>query len=119
MHINEFIVWEIIEPLIQNSIDHSIQDKIIIKIETIFNPNENKSLVIISDNGKGINPELIKLDKNGTKRIFSENVSTKSNDGRKSGYGCYIAHQMATKRCGWRLDVENLSEGGCRFIIEI
>ncbi len=37
VHINEFIVWEIIEPLIQNSIDHSVQDKIIVKIETKFN----------------------------------------------------------------------------------
>ena len=119
VHINEFIVWEIIEPLIQNSIDHSTQDKIIVKIETFFNPTENKSVVIISDNGKGINAELMKLDKNGIRKIFSENVSTKSNDERKSGYGCYIAHQMATKRCGWKLDVENLSDGGCRFIIEI
>ncbi|MCW8849954.1 MAG: ATP-binding protein [Melioribacteraceae bacterium] len=119
VHINEFIVWEIIEPLIQNSIDHSVQDKIIVKIETKFNANENKSLVIISDNGKGIRPELMDFDENGIKKIFSENVSTKINDERKSGYGCYIAHQMATKRCGWKLEVENLAEGGCMFIIEI
>jgi hypothetical protein len=119
VHINEFIVWEIIEPLIQNSIDHSVQDKIIVKIETKFNPENNKSLIFISDNGVGIRPELMGLDENGIKKIFSENVSTKVSEERKSGYGCYIAHHMATKRCGWKLDVENLTEGGCRFKIEI
>ena len=117
VHINEFVVWEILEPLFQNSIDHSKQEKIIVKIETIYNSEEKKSFIIISDNGKGIDPKLMMVDENGIKKIFSENVSTKSNEQRNSGYGCYIAHQMATKRCGWKLDVENKEDGGCKFII--
>ncbi len=35
------------------------------------------------------------------------------------GYGCYIAYQIATKRCGWKLDALNIDGGGCKFIIEI
>jgi hypothetical protein len=36
-----------------------------------------------------------------------------------SGYGCYIAYQLAVGKCGWDLDAENLAEGGCRFMIKI
>ena len=34
VHVNEFVVWEILEPLIQNSIDHGNKRLIKIKIET-------------------------------------------------------------------------------------
>ncbi|MCB9210699.1 MAG: ATP-binding protein [Ignavibacteriales bacterium] len=118
VHINEFVIWEIIEPLIQNSIDHSTRESILVTIETKYNPETNKSLILISDTGTGIATELLEKDQKGIKKIFSENVSTKQVNQRKSGYGCYIAYQMATVRCGWLIDVENLDEGGCRFIIE-
>ncbi len=117
VHINEFVVWEILEPLIQNSIDHSTKERIIVKIETIYNQDENKSHIIISDNGKGIDAHLMMTDEKGIKKIFSENVSTKMLDHGNSGYGCYIAYQIAVIRCGWKLDVENQINGGCRFII--
>lgn len=116
--INEFVVWEILEPLIQNSIDHASVDNIKIKITTTYNPGDNKSKIIIEDNGVGIGEELLKTDESGIKNIFSENVSTKSSANQNSGYGCYIAYQMAVKRCGWHLDVENI-EGGARFVISV
>lgn len=119
VHINEFVLWEILEPLIQNSIDHSANKKVQITISTKYNENENTTEVKISDDGNGIPPELLDKEVNGQKKIFNENITTKKAENKNSGYGCYIAHQMATKRCGWQLDVENNPDKGCSFIIFI
>lgn len=116
--INEFVVWEIIEPLIQNSIDHGGEGNLIIKCKTIFDQNLKKSYIIIEDNGKGISPELLEAGSNGIKNIFIENITTKNTGLQNSGYGCYIAYEI-TKRCGWDIDAINLEAGGCRFTITI
>jgi len=119
VHINEYVIWEIIEPLIQNSIDHSPNETIVIKIKTEFDPEIKKSVINISDNGKGIKEELLENNEKGLQKIFIESVSTKTQDKGNTGYGCYIAYQMATARCGWKLRAENLENGGCKFTIEI
>ena len=119
VHINEFVVWEILEPLIQNSIDHGNKRHVNIIITTKYKPKNNTSYVMISDNGIGIKKELLETGENGIKRIFLENETTKSSKDINSGYGCYIAYQMAVGRCGWKMDAENLQEGGCRFTITI
>jgi hypothetical protein len=116
--INEFVVWEIIEPLIQNSIDHGGEGNLIIKCKTIFDQNSKKSYIIIEDNGKGISPELLEAGSDGIKNIFIENITTKNTGLQNSGYGCYIAYEI-TKRCGWDIDAINLEAGGCRFTITI
>ncbi|MCP5063003.1 MAG: histidine kinase [Ignavibacteriae bacterium] len=116
--INEFVVWEVIEPLIQNSIDHAPDTKITILVSTKFDKKLNKTTVIIEDNGRGIKPSLLEINEEGIQRIFSENISTKNVVEKSTGYGCYIAHQLSTKRCGWKLTAENLDKG-CRFIIRI
>lgn len=116
--INEFVVWEIVEPLIQNSIDHGGEGNLIINCKTLFNRMSKKSYIIIEDNGKGILPDLLAVNKNGVKNIFIENTTTKNIGLQNSGYGCYIAYEM-TKRCGWDIDVTNLETGGCRFKITI
>lgn len=97
--VNEFVVWEIIEPLIQNSIEHGGESNLIITCRTVYNRELNKSYIIIEDNGKGIKPELLETDKNGVKKIFVENTTTKEIEMQNSGYGCYIAYEI-TKRCG-------------------
>jgi signal transduction histidine kinase len=119
VHVNEYVVWEIIEPLIQNSIDHASVDSLIISIETKFIREKNFTYLIITDNGKGVKKELLETNKRGIKKIFAENISTKLHEKGNRGYGCYIAFQMATIRCGWKLDAENLSGGGSKFTIEI
>lgn len=116
--INEFVVWEIIEPLIQNSIDHGGEGNLIINCKTIFDESSNKSYVIIEDNGKGISSDLLKINSNGIKNVFIENTTTKNTELQNSGYGCYIAYEI-TKRCGWDIDAINLETGGCRFTITI
>lgn len=118
VQVNEFVVWEIIEPLIQNSIEHGGESNLIITCKTVYNQDLKKSLVIIEDNGKGIKPELLETGENGVKNIFVENTSTKESGIQNSGYGCYIAYEI-TKRCGWDIDVNNMDSGGCRFTITI
>ncbi|MHB8854668.1 MAG: ATP-binding protein [Ignavibacteriaceae bacterium] len=117
--INEFVAWEIIEPLIQNSIEHSNVENLIINIQTLYNPLINQSKIIISDNGIGIRKDLLEINSSGIKRIFQENISTKAFEESNHGYGCYLAYIVAKLRCGWELDAENIPEGGCRFVITI
>lgn len=118
VNVNEFVVWEIIEPLIQNSIDHGSEDKLVVTVETRHDPEKKCSILSVTDNGKGIDGSLLKINENGIKYLFVENTTTKSQGLRNSGYGCYIAWEM-TKRCGWELDAQNLPEKGCRFTITI
>ncbi|MFH0735293.1 MAG: ATP-binding protein [bacterium] len=118
IQVNEFVVWELLEPLIQNSIEHGGDKHLIIEITTLLNESTNTTCIILKDNGIGIKPELLEINKNGIKKIFEENVSTKVPDNRNVGYGCYIAFTIS-KRCGWGIDVENLLGGGCKFILTI
>jgi hypothetical protein len=114
--VNEFVVWEIIEPLIQNSIDHSDKNITVITIRTKHNPEIRSSTLTIEDNGKGILPNLLVKSELGIKRIFLENISTKE-EGENCGYGCYLAYEI-TKRCGWELDAGN-NENGSWFSLLI
>ncbi|KAA3616471.1 MAG: sensor histidine kinase [Calditrichaeota bacterium] len=116
--INEFVVWEIIEPLMQNAFEHNENGGIIVNIRTVFYPNENISKIFIWDNGQGLDDELLVKDHLGVCRIFKENISTKA-VAHNAGYGCFIAYEIATQHCGWRLDAENHSGGGCQFILEV
>lgn len=119
VHVNEFIVWEILEPLIQNCIDHGNKNDLRISVATRYAPELEKSYITIADNGVGIQPELLEIGAKGVKRLFLEQETTKGSDGSHSGYGCYIAYQMAVEKCGWELDAENLPEGGCSFTMVI
>jgi hypothetical protein len=118
VNVNEFVVWELFEPLIQNSIDHSGENDLVIKITTCHNEKEKISTVSISDNGKGIKPEFLQKDEDGIKKLFLEHVTSKSANISGGGYGCYIAYEIS-RRCGWKLDAENIPGGGSDFIISI
>lgn len=116
--INEFVVWEVLEPLMQNCVEHSGDGEVVITIRTGYSAEQNTSRITIGDNGRGFKPELLEENEQGVKKLFLENISTKASS-RNAGYGCYIAHEIAARRCGWLLDAENLPEGGCRYIITI
>ncbi|MCK5457418.1 MAG: ATP-binding protein, partial [Melioribacteraceae bacterium] len=116
--INEFVVWEVIEPLVQNSIDHAPDYNITISISTIFNLGTREINIIVEDDGNGISPSLLEQNEDGIQKIFLENSTTKNVVEKSTGYGCYIAYQLSTKRCGWKLTAENL-EKGCRFNIKM
>ncbi len=117
IHINEYAVWEVIEPLIQNSIDHSEDEKILIQIKTEYYSKEDSCKIQICDNGKGIRPEFLNTNKEGIKKLFLENVTSKSS-AENRGYGCYIAYELS-KRCGWSIDANNIHPTGCCFEIII
>ncbi len=118
--VNEFVVWEVLEPIIQNSIDHAGVAWLVITIRTHFDPATKASTITIADNGIGIAPGLLARDEKGIQVLFHEHVSTKSS-GEKlhSGYGCYISHEIATQRCGWQMQAANLDGGGCILTISL
>ena len=118
IQINEFVVWEVIEPLIQNSIDHAPEYAITISISTQFSAETKQTKIIIEDDGKGISSDLLLENEKGIQKLFLENVTTKNVVEKSAGYGCFIAHQLSTKRCGWKLTAENLAKG-CRFVLTI
>ncbi len=115
--INEFVVWEVLEPVIQNAIEHAGVQPIRVTIRT--KSEAGNTVIEITDNGTGVPPDLLQAGANGIKNIFNESVSTKSVSNQHSGYGCYIAYEIATQRCGWSCDVVNLPEGGACFFFVI
>jgi hypothetical protein len=119
VNVNEFVVWEIVEPLIQNSIDHGDKKFLNINVTTEYNAKDNYTIINIEDDGVGVDSELMEVGDLGIKKIFLENKSTKKIENANSGYGCYIAYQMAVIRCGWDLDVHNKDTEGCVFTIKI
>lgn len=117
--VNEFVAWEVFEPVIQNCIDHGMAQKLVVTMRTRFDQGAGMIQVVISDNGSGIEPALLEKGDRGVKRVFQEHVTTRGAENGHSGYGCYIAHEIATQRCGWDLDAENLQSGGCQFTFSI
>ena len=118
--INEYVIWEVLEPIIQNSLDHAGVENKVITIATEFHPDLRQSTITITDNGMGIRPDLLERDEHGVKKIFQEQVTSVSMPGKDhSGYGCYIAYELTTQRFGWKIDAENMPEGGCRFTFTV
>jgi signal transduction histidine kinase len=117
--VNEFIIWEILEPLIQNSIDHGRKVPLVICLSTHYDQSAKVTTVRVVDNGIGIDERLLQVNGKGIKNVFAEKDESDETISAHSGYGCYIAHQMAVGKCGWELDAENLPEGGCSFTIKI
>ena len=123
LRLDSFVLYEIFhkelfEPLLQNSIDHGGKEYLKIKVTTDFDQLNKSSRVIISDNGVGIEEDLLESNDKCIKKIFLENVTTKQTELQRGGYGCYIAYQIA-RRCGWKLDAEINTDGGSIFIIEL
>jgi anti-sigma regulatory factor (Ser/Thr protein kinase) len=108
MAVNEFVAWE-------NCVEHAGVAHPLVTIRTAWDAECGRATVTIADNGGGIAPSLLERDDQGVRRIFHEHTTTKRAESVHSGYGCYIAHEIATQRCGWTLDVENREGGGCQF----
>lgn len=114
--INEYVIWEVLEPIIQNTLDHSDKKNTHVIISTRYDSSTRQAQICIADNGKGIRPELLEQDENGIKKIFLEHITSGDlSEKQHSGYGCYIAYEIATQRFGWTIDVENIPAGGCQF----
>ncbi|KAB2838474.1 MAG: histidine kinase, partial [Melioribacteraceae bacterium] len=48
VNVNEFVVWEILEPLMQNSIDHSRKESVTVKVDTVYDAVNHVSQIHIS-----------------------------------------------------------------------
>jgi signal transduction histidine kinase len=119
VHVNEFVIWEVFEPIIQNCVVHAGVERLVVSIRTEHDPGAGVSRVIIADNGKGIEPELLQAGERGVKRIFLEHVTTRPGGSDHSGYGAYIAHEIATQRLGWSLDAGAREGGGAVFTVTV
>ncbi len=115
VHVNEYVIWEIIEPLIQNAIDHNVDRELTLTVRTSQPQETDRILIEIEDDGHGFKPELLMEDEDGVKALFRESISTKEGD-HNSGYGCYLAREIS-RRCGWTVDAVNLPAGGASFRI--
>ena len=116
IHVNEFVAWELFEPVINNAIDHNKSHKTKITISSNFDSLNKQIVVKIMDDGEGIKQKYLEVDESGVQKIFKENVSSKNNSDN-SGYGCYIAYENC-RRCGWSINARN-NETGAVFTILI
>lgn len=105
IHVNEYVVWEIFEPLINNAIDHNKNETTTITINSNYEKLKKQLIVEIKDDGVKIKPEFLEFDELGIKKIFRESISIKENSAN-AGYGCYIAYENC-RRCGWTIDALN------------
>ncbi len=115
--INEYVIWEVLEPLIQNAIEHNDED-IIVTIKTRYEEERKRGQVFIMDNGRGIIPALLKRTEDGAQNIFKEHYTSKE-DKVNAGYGCYIASEIAKRKCGWEMHADNREAGGAVIQITI
>ncbi len=113
--INEFVIWEAVEPIIQNSIDHAGVERNTLTVRTRYLPERNESSIVIADTGRGIPADLLACDAQGVRKLFLEHVTAGGTGKEHTGYGCYIAYELATQRFGWKLDATNLPNGGAQF----
>jgi hypothetical protein len=120
VQVNEYVVWEVLEPIIQNSIEHAGSESVTVDITTSYDAAARKGMIRIADDGKGIETWLLEKDEQGIPKIFREQSSTKgTGESEHAGYGCYLAYEIARQRCGWSLDAENLPGTGCVFIFSL
>lgn len=118
VHINEYVIWEILEPLIHNSIDHNPDRKVTISVRTKYDPVQNTSMITIADNGCGINEAMLAVNSAGVQTIFLEHT-TRKDQSENSGYGCYIAYQICKYRCAWDIQAGNNTDGGACFTVTV
>lgn len=114
--VNEYVLWEIVEPILQNALDHAGVAGVVVQVLTTFDASTRRATIVVEDNGRGIRNDLLQPDSRGVQRLFLEHVSAASPGAKEhSGYGCFIAHEIATQRLGWTLTAENIPGSGARF----
>ena len=101
---------QIMQNLILNAVNHAFDDNPEDKhIDVTVTLWEEKLMVRVQDNGRGIPAEL-------RETIFLPFVSTKRNAGG-SGLGLHIARELAENQLGGRLELENASIGKTTFLL--
>jgi hypothetical protein len=114
--VNEYVLWEIIEPILQNALDHANVSGVVVQVRTTFHATTRRATIVVEDNGRGVRNDLLQADERKVQRLFLEHVSAATPGAKEhSGYGCFIAHEIATQRLGWSLTAENIPGSGARI----
>ena len=119
INVNEYVLWEIIEPLVQNSIAHNSDREVKILVKTEFLQIEKLIKIIVEDDGKGITGDQLLTNEKGIQNIFLEDTSTSKLTEEHAGYGCYLVYNLTVNHCGWKIRADNLPDKGCRFELAI
>jgi signal transduction histidine kinase len=103
--------YQVISNLIMNSLIHGFES--IDNGEMIFNISlqESKILIDYSDNGKGIEPDLIS-------RIFDPFFTTKRGKGG-TGLGLHIVYNLMVQNLKGSITCASEPNMGCRFLIKM
>ena len=101
------LLLELFSNLIENSINHSNCNKIVITAELTDDAREVK--VTIDDDGKGVAPEIYDL-------LFQREVKSKGSSG--SGLGLYLCKKIIEKYDG-KIELCDSQLGGASFAVYI
>ena len=113
--INDQQIGRVIQNLIENALDAVVEQKN--NMDNSFNPEiqittrtaDDEIVILISDNGPGI-PDDVK------EKIFEPFFTTKP-PGKGTGLGLSISYDIITQIHNGDIKVENLPEGGARFVL--
>ncbi len=104
-------IAQIMINLLQNSIVHAFKEEQDKKITIRTEQSDEHATIICSDNGKGIDKDMIE-------KVFEPFVTTKRNKGG-TGLGLNIAYNLVTQQLGGTIKIEEALEKGACFIIRI
>jgi len=110
LYVHENELMQVIMNIINNARDALVSNHIINpKIKISFKENDNEQIILIEDNGNGI-------EKNIISQIFDPYFSTKETlEG--TGLGLYMSQMIIQRYCGGDILVENTRYGCCFKII--
>lgn len=103
---------QVLSILVSNAVVHGFEGQTSgeIRVQGRVCAPSNVELVF-SNNGHGIPEESLQ-------RVFEPFFTTKLGQG-SSGLGLYVAYNLATSVLGGTIEVENLAEQGCKFVLRL
>jgi signal transduction histidine kinase len=104
-------IFQVIDNLIINSVTHGFVDKEDGHINIDFKIDDDKLVIVYSDNGCGI-------EENHQKHIFDEFYTTNSKNG-STGLGMHIVHSIITKDLEGSIELDTTPGEGTSFKIVV
>lgn len=105
------IISQVIQNLVMNALTHAFEPELGGKLTISTSCNMDNVELKISDNGKGIAPELVT-------KIFDPFVTSKRSQGN-TGLGMHFVHQWVTRSLNGTISVETELNKGTTFTIKI
>ncbi|MCE0495076.1 sensor histidine kinase [Vibrio salinus] len=107
------IISQVIQNLVINTLHHAFTPEMggVLTVCATLNKEEKQVEIRISDNGKGIDPDVLP-------NLFDPFVTSKRSQGN-TGLGMHFVHQWVTNSLQGTISVETVPDSGTTFIIEI